>query len=159
MIPERTICRMVQEVSIDGRALPIPVVSAVDVDPAVAALDVTQLRLAAMDDAAAAAEANAGPHRETLAQTGTIATRGANFLCASAEASTPVSCQVLSPYRNNAPLVIYCDARQCEMPVLVRDDQLSVSATWRRDATDPDAVGLEITDKIQVIYDFLEGQV
>ncbi len=39
-----------------------------------------------------------------------------------------MSCEVLSPYGGDAVLVIYSESQYCEMPVLVRDAKLIVSA-------------------------------
>ncbi len=158
LVPERTICLSVDEVARDGRGLPIPVVSSVDIDPKVTAIDLTELRLRAVKDVAAAAEANASLHHEKLAQSGTITTRGQNFLCASTNGTDDLSCQISTPYGGNVPLVIYCDAQLCEMPVMGRDEQLVGSAAWRREAADPGAAGIEISDKVQRIHDFLEEQ-
>ncbi|MGB3406744.1 MAG: hypothetical protein WBA67_04560, partial [Jannaschia sp.] len=159
VIPDRTVCLAVEEVARDGRALPIPVVTSIDVHPDAAALDLINLRLAVSDDGITTAEASARPHRETLTQVGTTEVQGENFLCAGRPGTDALSCQILPPYPSPAPLVIYCDAQRCEMPVLLRDDHLTVSAAWRRDATGPEAVGVEISARVRSIADFLEDQI
>ena len=159
LVPEGTTCRAVEEMSKDGRLLPIPVVTGIAIDLEVAGPDVSDLRLTALADVAAAAERNAALHRDRLTQTGTITTRGTSFLCAAVPENDTVSCQLVSPYEGNAALVVYCDAQRCQMPVLVRDPQLSISAIWRRGASDPEALGPEITEKIQRIHDFFEDQI
>lgn len=158
LVLEHTICLTVDIVSRDGRALPIPVVSAISINPSIAALDLTALRLRAVDDAVAVANKNAENHRETLGETGVFLTRGQNYLCAGLPLSKTLSCEVLSPYVSRAALVIYCDAQQCEMPAFARDDQLIIHAVWRNDVSDPQALADEISNKVEGIYDFLEGQ-
>lgn len=159
LLPERSICRAVEEVSKDGRALPIPVVASVGVDLAVAGLDLVDLQLVKYDDSIAEAEANAVLHRETLARPDTVTWRGDSALCVEATNTDRVSCQIVSPYVAIAPLVIYCEAGQCQMPVLARDEELAITATWDSDATSSEALAQEIMGKVQEIYDFLEEQI
>jgi hypothetical protein len=159
LIRDRSVCREVEEMSVDGRALPIPVVSRIAVDTDIAALEVADLQIMVLQDTITSAEANAAEHRTRLAQTGATITRSQDFLCVSGTETGALSCQVVSPYENNAALVIYCDAQECEMPILVRDDQLGISAKWRPSKTDPDALGHDISDRIQRIHDFLEEQI
>ncbi len=156
---ERTVCRAVEETSRDGRALPIPVVSRIDIDPAIAGMEVIDLRLAEIEDVVAASEANAERHRDRLNQTDAIIARAQTFLCASTNQADAVSCQLLSPYEGNAALVVYCLGQRCEMPVMVRDTQLAIGAVWHRNAMDPETLGQEISDKIQRIHDFFEEQI
>jgi hypothetical protein len=158
LIPERSICVKVADLATDGRALPIPVVSNIWIDLEKAPTGLTGLQLKAVEDVVAAAEANAELHLAKLNQPDITITRGQSFLCAS-EAGTPgLSCQLLSPYGGNAPLVVYCDAQSCTMPILGRDEQLIIGSSWHRVAVDPKAVGVEIAERVQGIHDFLESQ-
>ena len=157
--PARTICRTVEEMAKDGRGLRIPVVTAIAVDLDVAGIDVTDLRMSVLDDPFAAAEANAALHRDRLHQPNAVITRGPTFLCASVSDDDAVSCQMVSPYENNAALVIYCAAETCEIPLLVRDDQLGISALWPRTATTTEGLAGEISQMIQRIYGFWEEQI
>lgn len=157
LLRDRSICRSVEELSKDGRALPIPVVSSVAVNLDVAGLEFTELQLMAVDDAIAEAEANAARHRATLAQTDAVIQRGDNYLCAATAGNDAVSCQIVSPYMAIAPLVIYCHVAQCRMAVLARDEKMIIAATWSRAVRDPAAP--DIIGKVQVIYDFLEEQI
>jgi hypothetical protein len=150
-----TDCRAVDFLAKDGRALEIPVVSRINVDPALAALDINTLHLTAVSSSFELAEANAASHRAGLTTTGAEITKGANFLCVGTKSSPDLSCQVASPYANDAALVVYCDAMQCEMPVLARDAEVSVSATWDRSSMDALQTGVNATNRIQQIYDFL----
>lgn len=159
LLRDQSICRQVDELSKDGRALPIPVVASVNVDLAVAGLDLTALQLATQDDAFTFAEQNAGPHRDRLALPDATTVRGDTYLCASSAESGATSCQIVSPYAAIAPLVIYCDAGQCRMPVLARDEKFVVSATWPSAATGPEALAQEIIGKVQTIHAFLEDQI
>lgn len=159
LLHDRSICRAVEELSKDGRALPIPVVSSVEVDLEVAGLDLAALQMIAVDDAVAEAEASAARHRATLALPDAVIQRGDSYLCAAAPETDAVSCQIISPYTAIAPLVVYCDARQCRMPVLARDENLAISAGWQQSTRDPAALAQDITGKVQNIYDFLEEQI
>lgn len=159
LLPERSICRAVAEVSKDGRALPIPVVARVGVDLSVARLDLIDLQLVRDDDAIAEAEANATVHRATLAMPQTVTWRGETALCAAGAVPDRMSCQIVSPYVAIAPLVIYCDDGQCRMPVLARDEHLVISASWRSDVTTSEAMAQDIIGKVQAIHAFLEEQI
>jgi hypothetical protein len=153
-----SICLDVPEVATDGRALPIPVVSSVEIDLEKAPDGLTGLRVKTVKDVAATAQANATRHLAMLSQPGTITTRGESFLCASTVEGPYLSCQLLSPYGGNAPLVVYCDSEVCTMPVLVRDKQLVIEASWPRLELDPEAVSLAISGRVQRIHGFLEAQ-
>jgi hypothetical protein len=156
--PEVSICRPVENLAKDGRALFIPVVSKIGIDPIAAKLDVTQLTLTEVSDVVSAAEDNAKRHGETLAKVDTATTRGEDYICASTPATDELSCQMLSLYGGNAPLVAYCDEAQCNVPVWARDKQLAISVKWPRGAAGPASTGQEIRRKLQSIYDFLKVQ-
>jgi hypothetical protein len=156
LIPEDTICLEVDELAKDGRLLPVPVVASIQVDMTIATLDMQELRLRSVKDVQAVTQANLAPHQTTLAQDGSISARGSNHLCVTTPNSDTISCQFLSPYQTEAPLVIYCDADSCTMPALARDTQVIVSAIWSRgEATKLETLGLEISEKLQSLYGFL----
>jgi len=79
-------------------------------------------------------------------------------LCASQSQNDDVSCQLVSPYGGSHALVVYCDTAMCQMPVLARDDQLVISAVWRRQAADAPALGPAIEAKIQSVFVLLGKQ-
>ena len=158
LLRDRTECLGVREVSVDGRGNPIPVVTSIQYSPEKTNIDLTELRVAVVDDTETAAEKNARIHRAGLKQSDTEITRGANFFCASFKESLEMSCQLESPYPGNIALVVYCDALQCTMPVLAIDEQILVSAVWASGGSflsDPATAGPDIFDKIQRIHDFL----
>ncbi len=152
---DSVICHAVPENGIDGRALKIPVVSRFAIDLDIAKLNLAEMQLAKSEDVIAAADQNAARHRATLAKAGTETVKSDSYLCAQTAASPRASCQVLSPYQTNAALVIYCNQAMCEMPVLVYDEQVIVSAKWLRGAAELTQVGGEISRKIYDIVRFL----
>jgi hypothetical protein len=153
LVTDRTLCRDVRDVAVDGRGNPIPVVTAVSYDPVAAGIDLRELRVAIFDDMAVAADENAQAHLAKLVAPAVTLTRGADFLCATLQGR--LSCQVQSPFSNTAPLVVYCDAGECRMPVMAMNDALAVSAVWAIDATDPALIGAQTSRKAQDIHDFL----
>ena len=157
--PAQTVCRAVEEVSRDGRDLPIPVVAGIAVRPEVAGLELHALRLTQLEDARAAAEANAAGHRAALEGDGATITRGEDYLCAGQPGAEAVSCQLLSPYGAAIPLVIYCDAVRCEMPVLARGDRLALAAAWEREGAGPADLGAALSRRVEAIHAFVEGQI
>lgn len=116
LIPEDTICLEVDELAKDGRLLPVPVVASIQVDLQIADLDMQELRLRSEKDVQAVAQSSVAAHQSTLKQEGSVSARGTNFLCVKPAEAATISCQFLSPYEVNAPLVIYCDATHCTCP-------------------------------------------
>lgn len=157
--PESSTCLEVEELARDGRAHPIPVVSSIGIDAQIAGLDLTELRLAASEDMVTLAAAKAASHRENLARTDAIIARGESFLCARSSEPETVSCQMLSPHPGNFPLVVYCGAGRCTTPVMARDEQLFVTASWRHRATDIEELADEISNKLKQIHTFFEQQI
>lgn len=155
---EDTVCLPVRDLAKDGRSLQVPVVTEASVDTVIAGLEVSELAIKAVADVAAQAEDNARLHRRTLAQRDVIRTVGDTFICAGKADAQDVSCQIASPYQQSVPLVVYCDNAHCQMPVLGRDDQLIISAEWARNARNNEALGREITAKVDTLHVFLEGQ-
>ncbi len=150
-------CLEVKDTATDGRGLTIPVVTSFLYEPAKTAIDLTELRVSAVDDASFAAENNAERHRERLKDTDAVVTRGTNFLCAIYN-DTDISCQVVSPYPGNIALVAYCDATQCALPVMAIDKHITVKAAWLRapglEGNDK-LTGAAIVDMVTQIHDFL----
>lgn len=159
LIRNRTKCRAVPQLAVDGHAHPIPVISQFEYDPALSLPDLRYLRLTANKDVRALAEENAERHRASLRQTEVSTLRSETFLCASF--GEDLSCQLQSPYPGNVPLVVYCNAMLCKMPVLGFNAGIFISASWQRrpDAvTDPMATGVRAQKTIQDIQSFLEIQ-
>ena len=153
-----TKCLPVQDTAKDGRGNPIPVVTSIHYDAELTTLDVTELSVKLVKSATDSAERSAERHRKRLEHTDTAVTRGENFLCANDKNQDSLSCQIVSPYPGNTALVVYCDAKQCTMPVMAVDEQLIVNAAWPRtpDTVDSDDLtGSEIIEITNQIHDFL----
>jgi hypothetical protein len=155
LVPSLTICLPVERLAKDGRSLPVPVAASVVFNLEVVKIGVTSLSVHTVQDAEADAVANATRHESVLAQPGTQTLRGENFLCASAAGRDDVSCQLVSPYEGDAPLVVYCSAQQCAMPVLGVNARLTGSATWPRNSVELDAVGHDVSTMVTRVFDFL----
>lgn len=153
----RTECVDVAETGKDGRGNPIPVVSRIHYDPAHIPVALTALSVAAFDNTTSAAEEGAEPHRRRLERSDTDIERGSNYLCAAEPAEKSFSCQVVSPFLENTALIVYCAGSQCDMPMLVIDNQLAVSATWDWPGAigDNEHAAADIVDKIEKIHSFL----
>lgn len=149
-----TACGAAQFLASDGHGNPIPVVTAITFDPEKLSFDVSGLTVRRVEDSFALAEANAQKHRTTVAQSTAAKTQGDNHLCAGAPQTT--SCQLVSPLAPQAPLVVYCDAAQCQMPVLVLNDHIVISGSWPRKPNDLDATGRDVAAKLADITAFLE---
>lgn len=156
LLRDSVICHAVEENAKDGRALKIPVVSRIEIDLSIAALGFTRLQMLASDDLTAVAESNAIPHRDTLSSADVTKVQGASYLCASSANSGVISCQVQTPYAPTVPLVIYCDAARCQMPVLGFNAKVIIDAEWKRTAIDAHTLGSEIMEKLQELQDFLK---
>lgn len=158
LIRDRTVCRRVANLAVDGRGNPIPVVTSIDYDPEKTAISLTELRLARVEDVVSETERNAARHRETLVQSLAAKTRGSSFLCARLPAADTVSCQLISPFGGNLALVVYCDPVECRLPGLAVKAHVIATAAWRpsRDSwSDTEALASEIAGKVQQIHDFL----
>lgn len=158
LLTEGTVCLSVPEVSKDGPGNPIPVVKSIQYDPKKTEIALLELRVFAVDDPVALAEQTVVAHRAVLGMPDTKVTRGPNFLCADLQETETLSCQFLSPYPGNAPLIVSCDALLCTMPALAINKQLLTSAVWANDgagAVDAEISGPDILDKIQKVHDFL----
>lgn len=159
LIRDRTICRTVQQLAIDGHAHPIPVISQFEYDPVRSVPALGSLRLSATKDARDLAEENAERHRTRLRQPDMPTVRSQTFLCAGH--TEELSCQLQSPYPGNLPLVVYCDATTCKMPALAFNPEIVISASWNRDPatlTDAMATGAQAQQTTRDIRDFLEIQ-
>lgn len=159
LVMDRTECRPIQDISTDGHGNPIPIVTQIHYKPERTGMDLTELSLRAVDRNAAEAEKNASAHRAGLAQSDTATMRGADFLCAHTSTDDTISCQIVSPYPGNIALVVYCDARQCNMPGMAIKERIMAGAVWPRlPATleNPEKTGSHISEKIRQIYDFLD---
>lgn len=124
-----TICADVADLAKDGRGNPIPVVTRIaydrrETDPALGWIEV-----AASADAIAVANSFAGLHQDRLGQDGITQVRGDNYLCAVASVVN-LSCQIASPYPNDAPVVVYCEDGQCLTFGMAMTDRLLIAASW-----------------------------
>lgn len=163
---EHTICRDVRDLAKDGRGFAIPVVSRVQYTSSALpdGLVALQLFASAQEDTLALADKSGAAHRFAVARAGATTTRGEAFLCAHGEDSDSISCQVVSPYGARFAPVVYCNAAQCEVPVMVRDSQLGIRATWNRPARasseqSMDALAGDILQTLQRIHDIIEQQI
>jgi len=154
----RSECVDVGENNTDGHGYTIPVVSRIYYNPETTGVDLTELGVVKLVDAHTAAESNAARHRLRIDNNEVVTIRGGNFLCADYSDNDQSSCQLVSPYQGNIALVVYCDQRQCEMPVMAIDEELAVSAKWDRESTAGDLdqkTGERIAIKVEQIFNFL----
>lgn len=154
---ERTECLPVTDLGKDGRGNPIPVVQSIHYKPEVLPAGIEALRVSAFTNAIVAAEESAVRHHTRLQQPGIKTIRGDNYLCLTDDTKALLSCQVVSPYADNAALVAYCEGGHCRMPLMVVDSRIAVSAVWsRRDSDDSsDAGAADVVDRIGGIHTFL----
>lgn len=158
ILEDRTQCLTVREISKDGHGNPIPIVKSVEYNPERTGIDLIKLSISVSADLKADAEKNARAHRARLEQNGFIQTRGPNFLCLSENSINSLSCQLTSPYPGNYALVVYCNERECTIPVLAAGKEISVSVAWASSETfvnNPEAAGTDIYNKVLKIQDFL----
>jgi hypothetical protein len=153
-----TVCLSVSELAKDGRGNPVPVVSLIGYDTVKTNIDLQSLYISRVSDPADAAVENARAHLALLDQSGTIVQQGSNFLCANQLDTSTASCQIASPFGDNLPLVVYCDAAACNMAVMALNDHLIARAVWT--TTDTDFADLElvaagILSRVQTIHAFL----
>lgn len=154
---EETQCEVVRDLASDGHGNPIPVVSSISYDVAKIEFDLTRFHVSVLDNAVASAEENAAPHRERVGRFETV--KGQNSLCAISSESRELSCQVTSPYKIPAPLVVYCGLEFCRMPVMSMDQRVAASAIWAFGDDfwrNPETTGETVFDKVQEIHGFLE---
>lgn len=159
LIPEKTKCRVLREISKDGHGNPIPVVTSVNYNPARMDFEVQELKVSYVSDTAVPAKENANAHQKRIKSSGSKTTKGSDFLCVSFEGQHDLSCQLVSPYSGNTPLVVHCDTTKCTLPVLAIDKRLQASAVWTIEKAlldKPDAAGKKISNMIQKIHNFLK---
>lgn len=158
LLRDQTECTDVRDVLKDGRGNPIPVATRITYDPAQTGLALQGLHVSAVGDTAQTAAENASAHLALLAQPGSTTARGDSFLCAQNPDADTISCQLASPYPGNTPLVVYCNATSCDMPVMAINDRLMVSAAWSRPgapSTDLIRIGADMSDRVRQIHAFL----
>ncbi len=159
LIEEKTTCLPVSDIAKDGHGNPIPVVSSINYDPEKTGEDFDELQVSAVPDTGALATNNATSHQKRLGQDGVKITRGSDFLCASETVSKTLSCQLVSPYPGNIPLVVYCEFKTCTMPVLAINPMLHVSAQWSIENSlllNPQSAGSKFARKVKQVHDFLK---
>lgn len=154
---ERTQCLPVTDLGKDGRGNPIPVVQSIHYNPEVLPAGIEAMSVSSFTNAIAAAEESAERHRTRLNQPGIKTLRGDNYLCLTDDTKALLSCQVASPYAENAALVAYCEGGHCRMPLMLVDKQIAVSAVWSRRGSDDssDAGAADVVDRIGGIHTFL----
>ena len=153
-----TVCLSVSDLAKDGRGNPVPVVSLIEYDPVKTNIDLQSLHISRVSNTAGAAVENARAHLALLDQTGTIIQQGPNLLCANQLDTTTASCQIASPFGDNLPLVVYCDAALCSMAVIALNDHLVAHAAWTttdNDIADLELVAARILSRVQAIHAFL----
>lgn len=164
LITQRTACRQVRDVAIDGRGNPIPVVTSINYAPAATGMNINELRLMVVDDAALLAEDNAVAHRarleslESLESIDGAITRGPNYLCASLMDPITISCQLTQPFGGNLALVVYCDPLECRMSVFAVRENIIAIASWQPSEAsfgDPNTAAQEIARMVQQVHGFL----
>jgi len=158
LIRDLTVCRIVRDLTPDGRGNPIPVVASVNYNPEKTGMNLKELRLMLLENPVSETERNAAEHRARLEDPNAHVTRGSNYLCVSLNGSKRTSCQVTSPFGSNLALVVHCDPVGCRMPVLWVKGRVSAAATWLPSAValaDHEALASEIVYKIQGVHDFL----
>ena len=156
--PKGTTCRDVDDLAKDGRALDVPIVSALKFDAETANIDFLSLGLDWKDDAVAFSKDSATVHQERLTLLDAIIDKGTNYLCVNPVQSSDISCQIVSRFEGGNAPVIYCDDFQCEMPAMIFDKQIVISANWIRSKNNGLDVIDEIFEKMQEMYDFLDKQ-
>ena len=155
LIRDETQCRAIRDIASDGHGNPIPVVTRIDYDAEKTGINITKLQVSYVEDTRAAADENGKLHHRTLESKRPVI--GPDFLCVVAQDMT--SCQVASPYKGNVDLFIYCDLKQCRMPVLAVASNIQISATWAMDSdiqNEPSQTGAAISRQIHSIHAFLE---
>jgi len=147
----------VREVSIDGHGHPIPVVTDFSYIPEQIGLDVKHLGISKVDRVAVLTEQSAKRHHGNLNISNATIVRGSNHLCVLLTEGSALSCQIVSPYPGNLPLVVYCIGNMCEMPALAINETLIISANWDDiDLSKPQIAGTQIADKIADIQEFVD---
>lgn len=153
------VCRDVASLLTDGRGQKIPVVDKVGYLPELVAPQLTQLSaMRALRPASRMAEENAFAHQSAQALPDAERVTGADHLCIrSADTRTQtISCEVVNPFDPAYPLVIYCDALTCTMPVLAIDDVIILTADWERSpGASLAAVGQANADIVAAIHAFI----
>lgn len=151
-----TACTPAQFLASDGHGNPIPVVTSITFDPEKLPFEVSAFEVNRVEDAFALAEKNAQAHRDALGQSTIQTAQGESHLCAGA--AETLSCQLVSPFAQTAPLVVYCDKAACEMSVLSFNKHVAVTAVWPLTTETLEAAGTDIAQKLQEISAFLETQ-
>lgn len=156
--PDGTFCLPVSDLAKDGPGNPVPVVSLIEYDPKKTGSALTSLLVARNSNPANAAALDARAHLATLDQVGTVIHQGSQFLCAHRQNASTMSCQIVSPFGGNLPLVVYCDRIFCSMAFMVMNDHLAASASWRTDHlnfAELESTALDVYAKVQSIHAFL----
>ena len=159
LLENLTKCLEVRDLAKDGHGNPIPVVKSINYIPEITGAELSTLRVSRVKDAKTIANKNAETHLANVENAENITTKGENFLCVSSKTADTISCQLVSPYAGNISLVVYCNAKTCDMSVLAINKELMVSATWNSsDAIlkEPLGVGSQSVAKAQQIHDFLK---
>jgi hypothetical protein len=153
------LCRDVEPVFRDGRNHPIPVVDAFGYIPELVASHLTDMTVTrAWEQPENLAQENARPHRSALDMAGAQIMIGTDFLCVGpARTDTrTVSCELVNPFDRTFPLVIYCSAGACQMPVLAVDDTIILGAAWMFPEHAPiESIGKVASETVRAIHVFI----
>lgn len=159
ILAARSECTDVYDLAKDGRGNPVPVVSEVSFDPEQIGLFLTRLRVATAPDTAILAEQNRAAHASRLTQTNATVVQGPDYVCVQIKDETDTSCQFAAGFQADFPLVVYCDAALCSMPVMAITDRIFVQAEWpsvTAQITDLDGVAAQNLAQLTRIQNLLE---
>lgn len=158
LIRDLTLCQDARDLATDGHGNPIPLVTSVNYDPETTGLDLKDLRLTVLQDIAPVAEENAAQHRARLENQSAVITRGPDYLCASLPEPEGISCQFVSPFGGNLPLVVHCAGLDCRIPVFALNEKVAAVASWQLAGPSPrdqEAAVLEMAEKLAQVHEFL----
>ena len=151
---DATVCAEVIDLLKDGRGNPIPVVRKIAYDRREADPALGWIEVAAVADAFSFAEEFAGLHADRLSQESIEVVRGETSLCAVASAVT-FSCQIVSPYANDAPVVVYCEDGACMTFGIAMTERLVIAASWPMEMQSMDGQTKDIVSRVNGIAAFL----
>lgn len=149
-----TVCAEVPDLLKDGRGNPIPVVRKIAYDRREADPALGWIEVAAVADAFAFTEEFAGLHNDRLSQESIEVVRGETSLCAVASIVT-FSCQIVSPYANDAPVVVYCEDGACMTFGIAMTERLVIAASWPMEVQSLDWQTKDIVRRVSEIAAFL----
>jgi hypothetical protein len=154
LFTDGTVCTDVTDLAKDGRGNPIPVVTKIVYDRRTSDPALGWVEVAVSEDAFAMAERFAAVHNSRLADTGISQVRGETYLCAVASI-VAFSCQIVSPYPNYAPVVVYCEDGECLSFAIAMTERLFISANWPMTVQSVEWQAEDVVSRVNAIADFL----